>query len=1015
MTGGFVAMALIAFATSFVAIAATRALLPIVGDIGAARSNRLDAAIRLKEIIQSKLSNSQAFLLTGRREFLVASRNDRAELLARLRRLRETAPSDRTRYLIERIEVREIEHQASLDLCIQLRESEGTPDAVVRFYSREVLPRRVALDASVDDLIALNRSTVASAQLSVHDRIRRSQNWVIAIATIATVLFLAMVLALRNNLLTLYRSETQQKLAAAGARETAERLGRAQAEARQTTRLIVERALDAVISTDEGGRITGWNREAQRIFGWSAEEANGQVFQDLILCAAERPGIVASLEEHAASGHADILDRRIELSAVRRDGSEFPIEMALTAIQRGGVQFSAFIRDISDRKRIENQIRASEEEFRAAFEYSGVGHAQVDLPTGRFMRVNPKLTEITGYSADELAERTLVSIVHPDDVAADVIGVQSLVRSDSIERSVEARLCRRDGQVVWAHVTLTLIRDLEERPLRVLAVVQDLSELRRAQSALQATEERFQLMADSAPVLVWMSGPDQLHTWFNRPWQEFTGRSMTQELGSGWMDGVHPDDRELCASTYATAFARRRPFTAEYRLHRADGRWRWIIDNGIPLYGEAGEFTGFIGSCIDITDRKRAEDERERLLERERTARGEAERASRMKDEFLATLSHELRTPLQAMLGWSRLLGSEQLDETQVRRGLEVIERNVTLQKRLIEDLLDMSRVIQGKMRLDVRSIQLNSVVEAAIEVVRPAAEAKTIRLTTALDPEAGPILADPQRIQQVIWNLLSNAIKFTPAGGEIEVRIVRSSENVQLSVRDSGQGIKREFLPHVFERFRQQDASTTRRQGGLGLGLAIVRNLVELHGGHVSAQSHGEGKGAQFMIDLPIRVPFAETPATIVPHEIEPSPAGHDPVGPTTLVGRRILVVDDEPDACELLQRVFSERGAEVVTVQSVSEAMAAYEGFAPHILISDIGMPGEDGYELIRRIRSREVGTGRSIQAIALTAFARPEDRALALNAGFQMHIAKPVEPAKLTATVARMVLAGPASRAG
>jgi len=391
------------------------------------------------------------------------------------------------------------------------------------------------------------------------------------------------------------------------------------------------------------------------------------------------------------------------------------------------------------------------------------------------------------------------------------------------------------------------------------------------------------------------------------------------------------------------------------------------------------------------------------LYQTTQEARAEAESANRMKDQFLATLSHELRTPLNAILGWARILQSGRIDEAALREGLETIERNSRVQAQLIEDLLDLSRIISGKMRLDVQRVALTDVIEAALASIRPAADAKDIRLHTVLDPLAGPVSGDPGRLQQVVWNLLSNAVKFTPRGGRIQVVLERVNSHVEICVIDTGQGVKPEFLPYVFDRFRQADASTTRRQGGLGLGLSIVKQLVEMHGGGLRAKSPGEGKGATFTISLPIM-------ALHDSHEsrrIEPKPATdqelEEPVAP--LEGVRVLGVDDEHDARELIRRILADCRAEVRVAGSVPEALSALRHFGPHLLLSDIGMPDQDGFELIRQVRASGV-TAKTVPAVALTAFARAEDRRRALLAGFQVHVAKPVDPAELVATIASLL---------
>lgn len=387
------------------------------------------------------------------------------------------------------------------------------------------------------------------------------------------------------------------------------------------------------------------------------------------------------------------------------------------------------------------------------------------------------------------------------------------------------------------------------------------------------------------------------------------------------------------------------------------------------------------------------------LLEKERLAREDAERNSRLKDEFIATLSHELRTPLNSILGWSQLLGRGLLDPRESQEAVVSIERNARAQTQLIEDLLDMSRIISGKMRLDVQAVEPASFIEAAIATVRPAAAAKEISLTTEFGPRVGSVQGDPSRLQQVIWNLLSNAIKFTPHGGEVKIIVKRLNSHLEITISDSGQGISSEFLPYVFDRFRQADGTTTRRFGGLGLGLAIVKQLIELHGGRVEARSAGENCGSSFVISLPVNsARLGPLPA----ERLRPALRPEEPQSPQdlqSLQGLKVLAIDDERDALSFLQRVLQMCGAEVRTGHSAAEALASLRDFQPDVLISDIGMPDVDGYELIHQLRQNK----HTLPAIALTAFARTEDRTRSLRAGFSAHLSKPVEPAELVATVA------------
>ncbi len=402
----------------------------------------------------------------------------------------------------------------------------------------------------------------------------------------------------------------------------------------------------------------------------------------------------------------------------------------------------------------------------------------------------------------------------------------------------------------------------------------------------------------------------------------------------------------------------------------------------------------------EIRVREWAEQERARLLVLEQAARRQAEEANRTKDEFLATLSHELRTPLNAILGWVQVLRTGKLDPAAGAKALETIERNARSQAQLIADLLDVSRIITGKLRLDFKPVELRRIIDSALESVRPAADAKGILLDISIGPLASPVLGDADRLQQVIWNLLSNSIKFTSRGGRVEVRLREVGGNAVIRVNDSGIGIRPDFLPYVFDRFRQAEGSITRTHGGLGLGLSIVRHLIELHGGTAEVESAGEGQGATFTVRLPLRAELAEDDPL--------DRTGVTPglfSAPDLLAGVRVVVVEDEADTRELLAVALQQCGAEVAAFGSVPEALAAFDRAVPDVLLSDIGVPGEDGYSLIRKVRSREPALGGNVPAAALTAYARAEDRLRALEAGYQTHLAKPIDPAELIATVARL----------
>ena len=423
-------------------------------------------------------------------------------------------------------------------------------------------------------------------------------------------------------------------------------------------------------------------------------------------------------------------------------------------------------------------------------------------------------------------------------------------------------------------------------------------------------------------------------------------------------------------------------------LKTVDGR---TIERYSRMQYVDGRDVGRVWSFRDIT-------EREQLAEAERAARADFERAVRMKDEFLAMLSHELRTPLTAILGWAKILQRPGLDGAMVAQGIETIGRSARAQAQLIDDLLDMSRIVFGKVRLDLRPTDLASVVNAAVETVRWTVQAKEIELRQSLDPTAGPTYGDPHRLQQVVWNLLSNAVKFTPKGGTIDVRLERADPNLRIVIKDSGAGIHAEALPYIFDRFRQADSSTTRKYGGLGLGLSIVKRLVELHAGSVRAESAGEGCGATFVVTLPMAPAIVGGALGRLPSTPAPWLASHE----IDLTGVKVLVLDDEPDARELVRQMLFQVNAEVITASGAADAMHLLQTQRPHVMVSDIGMAGEDGYRFIRDVRRLAPAQGGMTPAIALTAYARPEDRARAMMAGFQVHVSKPVEPLELVAAV-------------
>jgi signal transduction histidine kinase/FixJ family two-component response regulator len=462
---------------------------------------------------------------------------------------------------------------------------------------------------------------------------------------------------------------------------------------------------------------------------------------------------------------------------------------------------------------------------------------------------------------------------------------------------------------------------------------------------------------------------------------------------------LHPDDRERTREAIAACVYGGKVYDIEYRTVSPQGEVRWVRATGRTYYKE-GKPVRFDGTTQDITDRKRVDEERMQLLDIERAARVEAERTSRMKDEFLATLSHELRTPLNAILGWTQLLKRDQRDPEMLSEAISVIERNVRVQTQLIEDLLDMSRIISGNVRLDVQRVELSEIIDMAMEAVKPTAETKGVRLEKVIDRLVGPVSGDPGRLQQVLWNLLTNAIKFTPEGGKVRVLAEVMQSHVGISVTDNGEGISRDFLPHLFERFSQADGSAKRKHRGLGLGLSIVKNLVEMHGGTVRANSCGEGQGATFTIQLPLRIAKSQGEQHPLHPGMSPSALSVECERPN-LRGIKVLVLEDEADAREFVRRFLIECEAVLAVATSVAEAQKLLLTFNPDVIVSDIGMPQKDGYEFIREVRKQGIMT----PAVALSAYARAEDRLRSAQNGYQTHLAKPVEPAELVAVIARL----------
>ncbi|WP_414753149.1 response regulator [Anabaena sp. CCY 9910] len=543
------------------------------------------------------------------------------------------------------------------------------------------------------------------------------------------------------------------------------------------------------------------------------------------------------------------------------------------------------------------------------------------------------------------------------------------------------------------------------------AIQRQAAQLAAINAELRQSEERFRSLSTCSPIGIFETDTAGCCKYTNPRYQAICGLDATESLDKRWLESVHLEDQERAIASWSTYIDHGGDYSDEFRFQTVDGSLRWVQVRSSPMVSGNGELLGYVGTLEDITARKQSEEIRAQVI-REQTARQEAEAANRMKDEFLAVLSHELRTPLTSMLGWSKILRAKKLDEKATARALEAIERNANSQVQLIEDILDVSRIIRGQLRLNLSPVNLTTVVEAALEAVRPLADTKSMTINTALDYTLSPVSGDSARLQQIVWNLLTNAIKFTPKEGKVEIRLEGINgglsddlTHAQIQVIDTGIGIEREFLPKVFERFRQADSTTTRSHNGLGLGLAIVRHLVELHKGTILAESPGVGKGATFTVRFPL-----------IQENREPRPAptensSEDGANSSPLAGLKVLIVDDETDTRNFLGFLFEEYGAISSTSASVETALAVIDQLKPDILISDIGMAEQDGYTLIRKLRSLPPEQGGEIPAIALTAYSREEDRQQIIEAGFQYHLCKPIDPNKLISVVASIFHLSPA----
>lgn len=664
-------------------------------------------------------------------------------------------------------------------------------------------------------------------------------------------------------------------------------------------------------------------------------------------------------------------------------------------------RFLGIFFDATSFKRNEQRLQASEEQLKLGVQVSGVAIAHFDYATDSVL-LSPEAARIYGFSAGQstITRDQIHATFHPEEFDQLMVIIQQVLDPAGPGWFArEHRVVWPDGAVRWLNVRKQVFFDRsgpEPRPHSAILAAVDITDRKQAEAALRQSEERYRYLAGLIPQLVWIADSDGTMLDVNDRWSDYTGLTLEEAQRQGWAAIVHPDDVAVLGAAWSMAQQEGAYYQAEGRMRRADGVYRWHLHQAMPLKDGQDQLVKWFGTATDIHELKLIEADRARLLAESEAARAEAEAANRSKDEFVALVAHELRSPLNAVLGWVRLLQSSQLDADTTVRALDTITRNTYAQVQLVEDLLDVSRIVRGTLQLTLAPTNLSEVVAAAVETIRPTATAKRLRLDVQINDTA-TICGDFNRLQQVVLNLLTNATKFTAEGGHIQVTLDQQASQACLQIRDNGQGIRPEFLPLVFERFNQGQQSSTTKQG-LGLGLAIVKYLVEQHGGTITVESPGEGQGATFTVTLPLQADEPRYPQD----EVAPSSPLSSETHP--LDGVRILLVDDEPDILELVAFILEDYGATVQTANSTAAALEVLTQFRPNILLSDIAMPNANGYALMQQVRMLD--PEGQIPAIALTAYASETCYEESLRAGFQQHFTKPVEPEQLVAAILNLV---------
>ena len=737
--------------------------------------------------------------------------------------------------------------------------------------------------------------------------------------------------------------------------------------------IIIANAPDPVFVCDLEGKILEANEAVSRLLGLRRDEVLEQSISRFLGQDEAREFVVALREVVERD-----VTRNVRLQPRSASGEMIPTTLNASALRDTDGNIIGAIGILRDMRELDHARAYAESLIKNAPDPVFVSDLE-----GKIHQANDAVFSLLGFRPDELIEQSLSRIISPEETWEFMVALREVV-DRGVTRNARLHPRSASGDVIPTTLNASALRDTEGRVIGAIGILRDMRELDKARAYAES-------LIKNAPDPVFVSdlegkilqANDAVSHLLGFRQDEVVEQSVSRFLGAD-------ETREFVAALREVV---EHGVSRNVRLHprSASGEVISTTLNASALRDADGNVIGAIGILRDM----RAY---EQVLHDLEDSRRELRDADQAKDRFLAIVSHELRTPLTAMLGWVRLLTTGRLDDATSARALPVIERNTKLLAQLIDDLLDVSGIIAGKLRLEVGPVDLVAVIESAIEAVQGLADAKSIGLKAVLDPSAGSVAGDPGRLQQVVWNLLANAIKFTPNRGRIDLRLERAGAHARLTVRDTGRGISPELLPHIFDRFRQDER--TRQHGGLGLGLAIVRHIVKLHEGNVWAESDGEGRGATLVVELPLPIEDVSPAAkpAIVYRRLESASSRL-----INLAGRRILVVDDEADARDLLAQILGQAGADVIVVGSADEALETLRRWRPDVLVSDIGMPGDDGYVLIRKVRALGTAEGGQVRALALTAYARSEDRALALEAGFHTHIAKPVDPLELTALIA------------